>query len=74
MARQNFGSFILPTILNKESFDFYQNGQNNFQRRTKFYNEFIEEAVSAEKTSDAFIAGGYFIKSKRDMFQQIEQF
>ena len=34
----------------------------------------VEEVISAEKTSDAFIAGGYSIKYKRDMFQHAEQF
>ncbi len=58
MTKHNFGSFISQTILNKVSFDFYENGQNTFQTWTKFYNKLIEEVILAEKTSDAFIADG----------------
>jgi len=70
MTKQNFGSFISQAILNKVTFDFYENGVNTFEIRIKFYNKLIEEVVAAEKTSDAFIAGGYFTKYQREMFNQ----
>jgi len=74
MAKQNFGRFISQALLNRVSFDFYENEQNTFETRVKFYDKLIEEVVSAEKTDNAFIAGGYFTKYKRDKFENAEQF
>jgi len=74
MTKQNFGSFISQALLSKVSFDFYENGQDTFETRSKFYDKLIEEVVPAEKTKRAYIAGGYFIKYKRDKFENAEQF
>ena len=65
MTKQNFSSYISQALLNKVSFDFYENGQDTFKTRAKFYDKLIEEVVSAENKKRAFIAGGYFIKYKR---------
>jgi hypothetical protein len=74
MTKQNFGSFISQALLSKVSFDFYENGQDTFKTRAKFYDKLIEEVVSAENKKRAFIAGGYFIKYKREKFGQAEQY
>ena len=63
---QNFGSIISRAILDKLSFDFYENGENRFVERVEFYNKLMEKVISQDKINNAFIAGGFFLKYKRD--------
>ena len=80
MAEQknNFGCFISKKILDELSFDFYSNGKNILEERSKFYDKLIENVVSKKQLlqtnkksfrDTAFIAGGFFIKYKRDKFK-----
>lgn len=69
---QNFGSIISRTILDKLSFDFYENGENRFVERVEFYNKLMEKVISQDKINNAFIAGGFFLKYKRDKFRREE--
>jgi hypothetical protein len=69
MSEQNFGSFISSAFLNKFKFDFYQNDENKFEERAEFYNDLMEEVVAPNKRENAFIAGGFFLKFKREKFK-----
>lgn len=71
---QNFGCNMKRELANELDLDFWKDGKSIFEERARFYDALIAAVISTEYRPNAWIAGGYFIKYKKDKFQDVKDY